>query len=102
MKIGFISSHFRAHTIGKLNVGLIEQMNRDKFEVVVFRFPRVEDAISLRIAQGADACMTLAPDVSAARSEIAQHELDVLYYTDVGIDGLTYCLAHARWRPCSA
>lgn len=96
IKIGFISAHFRRHTIGKLNAGLIEHLNREFFRTTVFRFPRQEDDLSMRIAAGADERVTLAPRLDEARTEIARHELDVLFYTDIGFDALTYYLAYAR------
>jgi predicted O-linked N-acetylglucosamine transferase (SPINDLY family) len=99
IKIGFISAHFRMHTIGKLNAGLIEHLNRAAFQVTVFRFPREEDAMSRRIAAAADECVTLAPRLAEAQSEIARRELDVLFYTDIGFDALTYYLAYARLAP---
>src|SRR5262249_1208113 len=35
IKVGFISTYFRDHTIGKLNHGLVEKLSRDKFHVSV-------------------------------------------------------------------
>ena len=37
IKLGFVSANFREHTISKLNAGLIEQLDREPFEVLVFR-----------------------------------------------------------------
>jgi predicted O-linked N-acetylglucosamine transferase (SPINDLY family) len=99
IRVGFISMHFRDHTIGKLNAGLIERFDRDAFRVAVFRGAGADDATSRRIADSADECVTLAPQLATAQSQIAQHELDVLFYTDVGIDPVTCFLAHARLAP---
>lgn len=99
IKIGFLSQNFYVHTIGKLNLGLIQSLDRRQFEVVVFRFPRREDPMSLAIAAGADRTITLPPQLSAAREQIARERLDVLFYTDVGMDALPCYLAHARLAP---
>lgn len=99
IKIGFLSQNFYAHTIGKLNLGLIQSLDRRQFDVVVFRFPRREDPMSLAIATGADRTITLPPQLAAAREQIAEERLDVLFYTDVGMDSLPCYLAHARLAP---
>ena len=99
IKIGLLSQNFYAHTIGKLNLGLIQSLDRQRFEVVVFRFPRREDPMSLAIAAGADRTITLPPQLSAAREQIARERLDALFYTDVGMDSLPCYLAHARLAP---
>ncbi len=99
IKIGFASMHFRNHTIGKLNAGLIDHLDRDKFQVVVFRGPGCVDAIAQQIAASANHCVTLVFELQAAQAQIAEHELDVLFYTDIGLDGMSYYLAHARLAP---
>lgn len=96
VKLGFISMHFRDHTIGKLNAGLIKRLDRAKFEVVVFHGPDGADPLARRILAAADASVVLAPDLAAAREQIADQRLDVLYYTDIGLEPTTYYLAHAQ------
>jgi predicted O-linked N-acetylglucosamine transferase (SPINDLY family) len=98
IKVGFVSAHLHAHTIGKLNAGLIERLNREEFEVFVLWFPR-DDEIARRIAATADACVALPPQMADVQRRVAQCELDVLFYTDIGIDYWTYYLAHARLAP---
>jgi predicted O-linked N-acetylglucosamine transferase (SPINDLY family) len=96
IKIGFVSQNFYAHTIGKLNVGLIQNLNRRRFQVVAFRFPGRDDPLSHKISASADRVVTLSTQLALARTQIAEQALDVLFYTDIGMDSLTYYLAHAR------
>ena len=84
IRIGFVSTFLNDHTIARLNEGLIAKLPRDKFAVQVFdRLPR---------------------DLAAARAILAAAELDILYYTDIGMEPLTYFLAFARLAPvqCAA
>jgi predicted O-linked N-acetylglucosamine transferase (SPINDLY family) len=97
--VGFVSAHLHNHTIGKLNAGLIGLLDRERFVVTVFRNPTVDDAQSERIAGLADACVRLEPKLEVAQAQIADREPDVLVYTDIGMDALTYYLAHARLAP---
>ena len=99
VKIGFVSAHFRNHTIGKLNAGLIARLDRRRFEVEVFRIAGTNDETARFIADSADAAIDLPPSLAAAQSEIADRRLDLLFYTDVGFDAFSYYLAHARLAP---
>ena len=78
-RVGFVSTFFREHTVARLNENLIAKLPRDRFDVVVFdRLPR---------------------DLRAARQSISAAELDILYFTDIGMEPLTYFLAFARLAP---
>lgn len=99
IKLGFVSRNLGDHTIGKLNAGLIERMDREKFEVVVFGADRSHEVLGRRIATGADRHVILHSDLPAARTQIADERLDALFYTDVGLEPMSYFLAHARLAP---
>src|SRR6478736_7238877 len=50
IRVGFVSSFFNSHTIGKLTRGLIARLSREKFHVTVFSVGRHEDAVGREIA----------------------------------------------------
>ena len=97
IRLGIVSSNLRKHTIGRLNLGLIQRIDRKRFEIVVLR-PRLEaDAVSRAFDDAADGgSVTLPPDLESARRAVAGCELDALFYPDVGMDSFTYYLAFAR------
>lgn len=99
MRIGLVSAFFHEHSIGRLNVNLIERLPRPEFEVHVFSFSGVTDAMAARIEAGADHFHRLAADLDAARRAIAAAELDCLYFTDIGMEPLSYFLAFSRLAP---
>jgi predicted O-linked N-acetylglucosamine transferase (SPINDLY family) len=99
IRVGFISTYFRDHTIGRLNQGLIAQLDRKEFEVIVFGFPTKPNEITSFIAGRADRYIELPVDHVAARRIIREQALDVLYYTDVGMEPMTYTLAFSRLAP---
>jgi len=101
IKIGFVSTHFRNHTIGRLNAGLIRQLDRKRFHVIVMRKDRQDDDLARLIGEGADQVL-VSPDsnnLSAARQIIAEQELDVVFYPDIGMEPWTYLLSFARLAP---
>lgn len=95
IKIGFISSYFKNHTIGHLNLGLVQDFDREKFEVVVIRQPQVDDKTVL-YDQAADKTIVIEGSLENLRKRIAAEKLDVLYYTDIGMEPTTYMLSMSR------
>jgi len=99
LRVGFISCFFHNHSVGKHYGGLIRHLARDRFQVVLLRFPGSDDEVARSLADAADETLTLTPDLGQAREQIAGLGLDVLYYTDVGMEPLTYFLAFSRLAP---
>jgi len=99
LRVGVASRHLHGHTIGHLNCGLIEHLPRDRFHVTLFRFAERRDDLSDRIDAAADAVVRLPLRLSAAQDSIAEADLDILFYPDVGMDPFTWFLAFARLAP---
>jgi protein O-GlcNAc transferase len=98
-RIGIVSALLRDHTIGRLNLGRIERLDRERFEVVVCAAGQIRDPLAQAFQRTADRFVPLPRDVAAARRLIAEQELDLLLFTDVGMDALTYTLAFSRMAP---
>lgn len=99
LKVGFISQYFRDHAVGWCYQGIMRFMPRDHISVSAFTFGNGEDALWRTIAEDVDEAILLPKSLAAVREEIAAAELDVLIYTDIGMDPLTYFLAFARLAP---
>lgn len=99
IRIGFISKFFYDHSVGKFYSGVLRHLSRDDFHVLLFRFPGNDDSLSRHIQASADRVVTLSPHLPDARGQIAGERLDILFYTDVGMDPWTYFLAFARLAP---
>jgi protein O-GlcNAc transferase len=93
IKIGFVSAHLGSHTIGKLNRHLIAGLDPQKFEVHVF-------ALGGPVA-GLDGAAVHTPPANfqATRAAIADAELDIVYYPDIGMEPMSYFLGFARLAP---
>ena len=100
IRVGFISSFLRSHSIGKTTRGLMAQLARDRFRVyALFVPPVVDDGIARFIRAHCDETIELPAALQAARERIADLELDVLFYQDIGMEPFTYFLAFARLAP---
>jgi protein O-GlcNAc transferase len=100
IRLGVASNFLYAnHTIGKLNLGLIERICRNKFEVIIIRRVPSRPRDYAQIDAAADHVVILPDDLNRARQLIADLKLDVLHYPDVGMSEFCYRLAFARLAP---
>jgi protein O-GlcNAc transferase len=99
IRIGFVSRHFRLHTVGNLWAGLIAHLNRERFAVSVFSLGHGDDPMADFLRKSADSYCQLPLSVVTAGKAIAEADLDVLYYPDIGMEPMTYALAQFRLAP---
>lgn len=100
LRVGFLSKYLFRHSIGRTSAGLMAELARDRFEVIaLFVPPRTDDDLSARIRREADGVVDLPPTLVQARAAIADLDLDVLFYQDIGMEPFSYYLAHARLAP---
>ena len=97
--IGFLSQFFKSHTIGALMEGLISELPRDRFHVTVFSHVEHPDPVAKHIRQNCDEFVVLSENVPRALAILTKSRLDVLFYSDIGMDPFTQSLARARVAP---
>jgi protein O-GlcNAc transferase len=99
IRLAFISKNFSNHTIGRLNIGLVEGLDRRRFEVTTCVFPGTSDSFQGKFQQASDHFLVLPGEPSIAAQVLADHQPDVIFYTDLGMDPTTYQMAHNRLAP---
>lgn len=99
LRIGLLSAFFHDHTIGRLYLGMIQQLSRSLFEVTVFSAGSSHDEWAEAFAHAADEFVVVPRNVELARQTIAQQALDVLIFADVGMDAITSTLVYSRMAP---
>jgi protein O-GlcNAc transferase len=100
IKVGICSQYLANHTIGKLYKGLIEKIDRSRFDLTLLHASRSRhDAFSANLDHQADKSIILPANLSDQQGVIAGEAFDVLFYPDIGMAPATYFLAHARLAP---
>ncbi len=100
IRVGFLSAYFNNHTIGKLVRGLIANLSRDEFRVVVLSLGRQpDDEVARFIREHADEYLLVPPHLPRARQTVAGARLDILFFCELGMDPATYTLACSRLAP---
>ncbi|TAG05988.1 MAG: tetratricopeptide repeat protein [Betaproteobacteria bacterium] len=95
-RVGFCSHFLFDQSVGQSIHALISALPRSVFDVHVLRVPPVfDDALSRKI-DDRSTVLRLPVDLFEARNQIAALELDALVFPEIGMDALTYYLAHSR------
>ena len=99
IRLGLFSSYLRTHAVAWTIRGLLEQLPKDRFEIVLFNGQQGGAAVMPEIRSTAAKVIRLPRSLDEARQAIAAEAVDVLIYADIGMEGLSYALAHARLAP---
>jgi len=98
-RIGVCSSFLFDHSVGRAMHAILAAIPRDEFDVHLFLLPPFRDDALARQMQAQSTVHRLPFDLHAARERIAGVRLDLLLYPEIGMEALTYFLAHARLAP---
>lgn len=99
IRVGFVSTYFWSHSVGRTTIGLIRDLPRKRFTVDVFAIEPADDPMRAAIERAADRYYRLPHDLKAAREAISAARLDVLVFADIGMHPTTYFLALWRLAP---
>jgi protein O-GlcNAc transferase len=99
IRLGFFSAYLYDHAVAWSIRGLLEELPKERFEIVLFTIRQAEGEVMPEVASAADRVVMLPRSVVRARGLIAEERLDVLTYADIGMETLSYALAHARLAP---
>jgi len=79
LRIGFVSSDYRDHPVGRLVVGLLERLDRARFYLVAYATGRTDDVVGDRIAAAGVSISALSRrDPPAASARVRADGIDVL------------------------
>lgn len=100
-RIGFISRFIARHSVSRCYSHIVEAIARDSdFEVVLISTHDDQtQAVRETYPDFRGTYLRVPLDLERARTAVAQLQLDVLAYLDIGMDPFTYYLAFARLAP---
>jgi len=103
IKVGFISKFMDNHPAGRAWGGIMVNLPREQLEITVIclnKDPEEGDRQYNYIKNGVENYMDLRKEsFFGMRDRIAEAQFDILVYLEVGMDAITYFLAHARLAP---
>ncbi len=99
IRVGFYSAHLHFHTVYKLFGRWITELDRRRFETVVFYSGKKLDAATAELAECAGSYFRDFQCLDDIVESIAAADLDALIFTDIGMDHATKVVAALRLAP---
>jgi hypothetical protein len=100
IRIGFVSSYIRQHSICKLFCGIITGLSRNKFDVYVYSStPRgIEDDMT-RDVENHSTFIRIGKPLVHNRHLVSDRNIDIVIYLDIGMDASMKLWASSRLAP---
>jgi predicted O-linked N-acetylglucosamine transferase (SPINDLY family) len=99
IRVGYVSSFMRAHTVGQFLLGWLEGHDRKRFQISAFHVGTQTDFMTDRIRAQVDRFHPVGGCLRTAAEHILAEDLHILIYTDIGMNALTTQLAALRLAP---
>lgn len=100
LRLGFVSAYFFDHSNSFAFDGLLQAINRDRFEVVLIHLDGSRhDAVRQRLEAMADRVVQAPADLGFTRQLLLEQRCDLLYFTDVGMNAALPALLCGRYAP---
>ncbi len=102
IKIGFLSAYMRNHSVGRVLIHLMGNLDRDRFEVILFQIPNAKGHGEDLAQAAADRTVHLAPQLEMCRKAVEAEQLDVLLFCDLHMNSFVDALTFSRLAPIQA
>ncbi len=99
-RIGFLSGFFYSHSHARAFEGLIQEIDRNLFEVVIIHLAQAPaDAVSARLNACCQEVVHLPTGIDPSSAALRELGLDLLFFTDIGMHPWMTLLACRRHAP---
>jgi predicted O-linked N-acetylglucosamine transferase (SPINDLY family) len=104
LRIGYLSAHLMAHSAAAWARGWMREHDRQQFEIYGYHIGQATDFITQEFHDLSDHFRHLPGDLGRIAQQVRADQLDILIFTDIGMDARTTQLAGLRLAPvqCTA
>lgn len=100
LRLGFASAYFYGHSNARAFEGLLRHCDRQRFELVLIHIADGPHDTSRAQLEGCcDRVLLLSPSVEESSAAIRALQLDLLFFTDIGMHPMATILASRRLAP---
>ncbi|MEE3718793.1 tetratricopeptide repeat protein [Tumidithrix elongata RA019] len=99
LRIGYLSSFFHQHSIGRTTIGFLRHRDRQQFEIYTYYIGTIADAMTEEYQQESDYFHHIPNDLETVCMQIATDRLHVLIFPDIGMYAPTTQIAALRLAP---
>lgn len=99
IRVGFVSSLFRHHTVGKLFLGFLTERQRDRVEVYTYYLGQKVDEVTELYRSHSDVFRHLPREMDSAVQTLRADALNIAVFNDLWLEDISAPLAAARIAP---
>jgi predicted O-linked N-acetylglucosamine transferase (SPINDLY family) len=99
IRIGYLSAHFRVHTVAFLTLGWLKNCDKQKFEIYSYHIGAKSDLITDEFRYCSDMFYHIYSNLNNICEQVIADNLHILVFTDIGMDSLTTYIAGLRLAP---
>jgi predicted O-linked N-acetylglucosamine transferase (SPINDLY family) len=99
IRIGFISAYMHSHTVARLFLGWIKNLNSDEFDVYCYYLKGKSDDVTRAFRKESNYFYQLNGNLESTARQITSDDLHILIYLDIGMFAPTSQLAALRLAP---
>lgn len=100
VRLGFLSSYFSDHSVGRAFEGLIRHLSRDEIDVILIHLAGAKhDATTRQLEACCQEVVCLSTSLEESTSQLRQLNLDALFFSDIGANPVMTQLASRRYAP---
>src|SRR5919199_5266489 len=99
IRIGYLSAHFKTHTVAFLTLGWLKNCDKQKFEIYSYHIGAKSDLITDEFRYCSDMFYHIYSNLNNICEQVIADNLHILVFTDIGMDSLTTYIAGLRLAP---
>ena len=99
IRVGYVSSFMRAHTVGEFLAGWLEHHDHEQFEIYCYHIGQETDLMTDRFRNNSADFRQIGNNLEKAAQTILDDSLNILVFTDIGMNALATQLAALRLAP---
>ncbi|WP_052128851.1 tetratricopeptide repeat protein [Neosynechococcus sphagnicola] len=99
IRVGFVSQHLREHTVAKLFGGWLPALGHREFEVFCYYTGKTADRVTAAFQRHSDTFHHIYNDFEHLCHQLQGDRLDILVFTDIGMNAESYKLGALRFAP---
>ncbi len=98
-RIGYVSEYMYGHTVGKLFIGWVENIDSSRFDVYCYHTNEFSDSMTQRFKDASHRYCHITKPFDRIAAQIISDRIDVLVFFDIGMNTKTQLLAALRMAP---
>lgn len=99
LRIGYVSAHFFGHSVTKMYLRLLQEHDKDQFEVHAYHLGKMTDDTTEEVRRACTKFSHVPNDLEGGARAIRADNLHLLVYLDIGMNPIATLLAALRLAP---